>query len=55
MTSELPQSAVGGHGDLFVEVPAGILVVGVRTMASSWLNITPPILNRTQAGETASQ
>ena len=38
MTSELPQSAVGGHGDLFVEVPAGILVVGARTVASSWSN-----------------
>ena len=41
MTPELPQSAVGRHGDLFVGVPADIFVVGARTMTSSWSNHAP--------------
>ena len=54
MTSELPQSAVGGHGDLFVEAPTGILVVGACTMASSWSNHVPDLEQDAGRGDSIS-
>ena len=54
MTPELPQSDVGGDGDLFVEVPAGILVVGACTMASSWLNHTLDLEQDAGRGDSIS-